>query len=686
MDFLRLDLFSQPFNFYFSNNQIKKGSIFGAFISVGILSAAVAYFAYLTMQFIDNKFDPTFRSQTFVTDGQTQISFQEDLMAFRFEYDHNLSIDEYQEKLNKTFLVTLAYYVDFNHDAYHPTQLDIIQCSNPQLYGFNCIDFSKISDKKLLLNNKEDIFSQIQLLVYDCHATDYLKTTIPSNCADKQDIVKLVNGDYAGLNLRLYTSQYNITSKQNQVNFRKAFIYSESDQFVFITQNIQNQVTKVQQGFVFQSQNEYQGPIQYNQLYQIFNNQNYQPYIEVNLQMDELVSEIQIQFPSFAQVLILVNNLIVWMVTLGYLFKLYSRKLILKDMFYIFLQSMYQDTYEQNLKKNKIFNLSDECKDTEINNEFLIEQQMNCQQKKKKNIQIPLFITKSKQYVEQSQQNEQVDFQEKSKFSKELTNIKSTQSCEILRTQQPNFNFQQGKKKNLKERKKIKLNYNIRSPCANQDKQTSSSLEFQSHQSTLRNKCETKQSAFIPKFNKIQYLKSNCKNVEYYASKIKAIQDKKILNDAKSLIFQKKRTRLLQLFDLRRLCKKKEIDEDYYIQQQKMAKKGIEKQVQKSMQILELYKDLIFIKKSIMVLLKKDQIAALQLVGYSQDNLIQQGNNMHKAQNEYNQQVQKNFFEQRFELLNSQELQSEYIKKFIKKCQSGQNLDKVDQRIFSSIL
>ncbi|KAL4484581.1 hypothetical protein ABPG74_019758 [Tetrahymena malaccensis] len=306
---------------------------------------------------------------------------------------------------------------------------------------------------------------------------------------------------------------------------------------------------------------------------------------------------------------------------------------------------------------------------------------MENQQEETKGIQIPQFITKSKQNVEQSQFEENMDFQDKSKFSKELKSIKNTQSCEIFKVQQSNVNQELKDNQNQIQNKKKKPKFKISHPNKYQDKEINDILESQSPKFTILNQCETKQSAFCPKLNRNQDLQNSQQNVEYYASKLKVVQDQKVLNEAKQFLFKKKRViNFYQLFDLRRLCKKKQIDEVYY-EEQKIAKKGIEKEVSKSMQILELYKDLIFLKKSVMVLLKKDQIAALQLVGYSQNKLIQHGKNCYIGSN----QLQNNFFEDRFELLNSKDLQSEYIKKFIKKCQSSQNLNQIDQRIFSSI-
>ncbi|EAR89280.2 AMP-binding enzyme family protein (macronuclear) [Tetrahymena thermophila SB210] len=110
--------------------------------------------------------------------------------------------------------------------------------------------------------------------------------------------------------------------------------------------------------------------------------------------------------------------------------------------------------------------------------------------------------------------------------------------------------------------------------------------------------------------------------------------------------------------------------------------KVVENQVQQTMDILQLFRDLIQLKKAVMVLFSKEQLAALQLVGCSAN--LQNVQQMKQNSPQFEQKKQ-NHFQKQYTIEQSQELQEFYIKKFLKRCSSNQNLSKLDLRILSSL-
>ncbi|KAL4490762.1 hypothetical protein ABPG72_021816 [Tetrahymena utriculariae] len=86
------------------------------------------------------------------------------------------------------------------------------------------------------------------------------------------------------------------------------------------------------------------------------------------------------------------------------------------------------------------------------------------------------------------------------------------------------------------------------------------------------------------------------------------------------------------------------------------------------------YKDILLSKKAIMVLLSKEQLAALELVGCT--DMFLEGGNIDKIVDH-----KGNHFEQQ-PISQSEELKCKYIDDFIFKCQQSQNLSSLDQRIF----
>ncbi|KAL4507968.1 hypothetical protein ABPG72_021341 [Tetrahymena utriculariae] len=164
---------------------------------------------------INNQIDPKFRSQIFVTDDATEVSLQNELIAFSFLQKRYNTLEQYQEQKNKTYLVPLAFFLYSTSNNTSIFQLNITECSNEKLKGFKCLDLSSVSNYTSIQNGKQGIISLL-LFYYPCPVIDSFKTSMPNNCANQTQIENLVNAEASGLNLKLYTSQQNITSKQNQ--------------------------------------------------------------------------------------------------------------------------------------------------------------------------------------------------------------------------------------------------------------------------------------------------------------------------------------------------------------------------------------------------------------------------------------------------------------------------------------
>ncbi|KAL4505659.1 hypothetical protein ABPG73_004544 [Tetrahymena malaccensis] len=78
-----------------------------------------------------------------------------------------------------------------------------------------------------------------------------------------------------------------------------------------------------------------------------------------------------------------------------------------------------------------------------------------------------------------------------------------------------------------------------------------------------------------------------------------------------------------------------------------------------------------------MMLLSKEQLAAINLVGCSAQSLDTNAKNYQKT---------TNYFQKQMEIYSSQQLQCKYIKNFIQICLNSESLEKVDYRIISSIM
>ncbi|KAL4509858.1 hypothetical protein ABPG73_023074 [Tetrahymena malaccensis] len=99
------------------------------------------------------------------------------------------------------------------------------------------------------------------------------------------------------------------------------------------------------------------------------------------------------------------------------------------------------------------------------------------------------------------------------------------------------------------------------------------------------------------------------------------------------------------------------------------TKKQIEEFVNEGMDIYKLQKDIILIKKAIMIMFSCDQLAALKLVGISK----------------YGVDNKANHFMKQFSLLKSEEEQLKCLTDFLTRQKERTNLSEIDQRILSSI-
>ncbi|KAL4469608.1 hypothetical protein ABPG74_004861 [Tetrahymena malaccensis] len=147
--------------------------------------------------------------------------------------------------------------------------------------------------------------------------------------------------------------------------------------------------------------------------------------------------------------------------------------------------------------------------------------------------------------------------------------------------------------------------------------------------------------------------------------KLKAIQDKSTSNKIQKLMFKF------------RLCKGRKKPEEMDVLNEKQQQK-IENQINQNLDILNFFNDMIFLKKAIMLLLRKDQLAALKLVGFSRNILELDLKNIDAKK-------QLSYYEMQYAILQSENLQQHQMEKFLKRCQNNHKLTQIDCRILQSL-
>ncbi|KAL4505796.1 hypothetical protein ABPG73_004681 [Tetrahymena malaccensis] len=112
----------------------------------------------------------------------------------------------------------------------------------------------------------------------------------------------------------------------------------------------------------------------------------------------------------------------------------------------------------------------------------------------------------------------------------------------------------------------------------------------------------------------------------------------------------------------------------------------IQEQIENDLDILNYFKDMLFLKKAIMLLLTEDQLASLQLVGCSQKFLELDFKNIEVGENYYDKLNSLSPFESQFAIYQSKFLQQQYNNKFIQRCANNKKqMSILDKKILLSI-
>ncbi|EAR94869.2 AMP-binding enzyme family protein (macronuclear) [Tetrahymena thermophila SB210] len=696
-----LDIFSQPFQFNSSKQSLKKRTFVGAFLSITIILITLLYFIYLTLLYFSNQMDPKFRSQTFVTDEDVEIPLKNNNIAFQVQdINTKITLDQIQDKSGQTYLTFTAVRSYRNSTDYIPTQIDIIKCQDPSLKGFYCLDFSKNPEfASIKIGNKNNILSTLTLLVYRCQDTDVFKPKAPKNCANPIDIEKYINNLNNSFRFKLLTQQYNITSKENQVNYKNIFTFMSGAQIQLVGMQVQKQTTLVNDGLLVQSQNIYSAPIsitastQYLDYKTFVQMTNRKHFMQFTLLVDESAQYIQIQFPTFPEVLALCNSTLSLLMCLGILGKYMANKLIKQSLLITILQSYYLGTLEKILKVNQLYQSNEENKLIELTeSKEIIESEDN---------QSPIQVRSIRINSRESVLSTLRDYQ---------NNINPSQKDEIKEEDDIFLKNQQFQKDKFLYQNEHQPN--LKNQCCQDQSEQINTFEMNSDRSEPMINLENKQQQDKQSLYQVQNTNSPIANLNIKQSKqnfifnqalgVQNIKKKTIQNDKLSqqqkklnkahldlkkieanLKFVQSQTTAKKLEDV--LFKFKLLNKKEYLKSKGLDPQilnCLNNQVDNSLDFLKFFKDLILVKKAMMMILTKDQMAALQLVKCSDEFLQQFCSQEQQTLNESSM----NHFEEQIAVSLSEDYQINQIKLFLQKCQGQENLSEIDQRIYSSII
>ncbi|EWS74724.1 transmembrane protein, putative (macronuclear) [Tetrahymena thermophila SB210] len=704
IEFLKdLDIFSETVQFNAIRQRLRNRTLEGALLTISIFVLTFAYFVYQSFRYFDGQMDPKFRSQTFVSND---ISFQLNNEMFGFDFFSVYTgqfLNQRETEQNKTYIVYVGRYVITNGANNQIIQLDVINCKSPELKGMKCFDFSKISNPSLVLTNHDQTFSYLNLFIYKCNDIDQYKQFVPDNCAEEQLIDNFLTYEPYNLAIKTQISQYNTTSQQVEYQYKSQTIINSPTTVLNNELKIQNQVTKVWKGLVVQSESTFSSPFSQTMNSQSFDRKQiqqtigYQFLTQVTFNVDEQVTYFTIQYPVFAEVLALCNSVLALLLVTGTFCRKIAQNLIRRNIFFILMKEFFSGTYLNILQHNKIITLHNQTEEMKnINEEQTQENQLKSDDENKKNIILPLSITKPGKAVNLKKQANYAK-NVKQDHNKEDSGSIAKQADEFLESLRTNED------KIIKKEINLDKDTIFQAP-PNQTKLYENHIDNENEKeqvpSVFSSKSQQKQFQLQVKDINYELIKGisntpKCKNVlnqadqlnynqvQEYEKNINKNNSQQINKSFQSLNDKSFQQKLQNLLFKTKLFKRKEFLESKGLKQKIISE--FDQQIDDSLDFYTFYKEILLLKKAIMILLNKEQYAALQVIGIDIEKLNQNfEKNIMVNQKEENN---ANHFKDQYEIQQSKKLQSYYINNFLKRCQENrQNLDVIDQRILSSLL
>ncbi|KAL4433379.1 hypothetical protein ABPG74_017483 [Tetrahymena malaccensis] len=584
-------------------------------------------------------------------------------------------------KQNKTYIVALAKFVYQDNSGQKVWWLKTFKCQNPKLQGYNCLDFSNVpSNYTIALDNSQNIYSYVMVLLYRCQDTDIRKKFIPDNCASLSEINQYINNPATYLKVQIQVSQFNTTTKQIETCYRSQILLTTTTNIAISELKLQQQSTTVKQGAVLQTQETFNSPISYTVNTQMFDPYTIQKVIGLNyftqfhINLDEFQQYTSIQYPTLPQILAQCNSTLTLLMCLGIIGKYFAQRLIKQDLFVLVLKNIFLNSFSQVLCQ-EIDLLDSKQQEDNIGNvkkEYFNEEELE-ERVITDSIFIPTLKTKKANIILSQISNnikDEVKEDLDTEFQQSITQSQNNQKKYIDSSP---FSFSE-------QRKMIDpIKLNLNSTQINQsNKQKTIKINEEEQLKTQYEEIE--RACIQKKKNSTFFTESNAFNMQ----QTQTAEEQKDRNKCKNKIYeniQRLQAESSSQVVQDKIFKFKLHKKENYLESLGLGKQAIqfiEHQVENIIDFSKIIEELTLLKKAIMIILNKDQLAALKLVSCSKE-FIKNVNNTSSINNKMS------YFEEQFAISLSIDKQIDFMKQFIIKCKTQSNLSTIDQRIYSSI-
>ncbi|EWS76742.1 phosphatidylserine decarboxylase family protein, putative (macronuclear) [Tetrahymena thermophila SB210] len=279
------------------------------------------------------------------------MQFERNLIAFKVVLGNGLLIQDFERSRKKSYiniLPILSTKDQAGNEVYET--LELIQCEDPDLQDYYCIDYSKVTKNKMnepFLNYFPNDNQKQKLEILMLYCTDGLSYPY-TECATYEEIQKEIVNLSTQTYVRITGQQYNPKTRQYEKKIKQEQ-FQLSDSLVFLGKfSLKSTTTTINDGFIIQKESSKT----YISDYQKTNEYNTFTYMQAQLQLNMIgayhfqleengKSEyVQfVQFPSvLAQFVSVFNSLLV----VGIICKGFTKSEIIQDFMEIQLKNYYK--------------------------------------------------------------------------------------------------------------------------------------------------------------------------------------------------------------------------------------------------------------------------------------------------------------------------------------------------------
>ncbi|KAL4497980.1 hypothetical protein ABPG72_014837 [Tetrahymena utriculariae] len=357
----QVDIFSQPFTFAFHDNERKKKTQAGGLFSCLIYLFLISYFTYLCYLYFTSQINPSISQNTYLYDQNSTLSITNNIFAFQLNLPNGQSLYQLEQSTGLVFLNVIPTYNYLDENGV-PQQkiLSFIECSDPVLKNYYCLDFSAagLSQTEIIMPfDPNNIGSYSIDLVFVICDPQFLREN--EKCATYQQIRQQVLKLQTQGVMRMTTSQFNPKTKKYETSMKQE-VFGFSEGLSQISQIIlQQSTTKITEGILLQNESQTNHLLDYQRQDQFLANQFIQEELQINIialikiYIGQNGFKQQIQFPPFTQILAQFSSVMNIILISGVFISVYAQKEIVEDLIDIELKTYFKKTTFKLIQKQK---------------------------------------------------------------------------------------------------------------------------------------------------------------------------------------------------------------------------------------------------------------------------------------------------------------------------------------------